>query len=377
MKKALIVGAGASGIFSALLLAEKHADWEITIVEKEQKIGKKLRATGNGHCNLLNEKLDPSYYNPRSKLARELLKEHDLVECKAVLERWGVPLLQIGDLDYPLSYHAPSFVNHLVSLLQEKGVKIEQQTRFIDYQINNRFIDVSTDKFNRPYDIVIFASGGCSTPKLGSDGALFEIFAKHGYKIQKLSPGLTPIVVKEPIAKSLVGLRHKATVTLYDDKGAPVYSEKGEYLYKKNGLSGICIFNIASKIKWLEIKKPLIRIDLFDGINTQGFFKTYLPNEAILESPLYEEIVRQSLRTGIQPGEIAHCLTYHPAASYSFEDSQVTIGGIDENCLSNSLGSSIEKNVYFVGEAIDVDGLCGGFNLSWSLLSAIHLIKGL
>ena len=377
MEKVIIIGGGAAGIYSALYLLSKVPCVSIEIIEKESKLGKKLRATGNGHANILNAVLNEENYNTSNRKYFDILSNFNVSDCLDQLLKWGVPTTKVGNLYYPLSFNAPSFVNEITKKLIDRGVKVSLDTKVLGYHHEEDKIIVETSSGNRECDDLIITTGGTSSPKLGSDGSLFGILKDKGYKLSSLESGLTPIRTKERIIKPLVGVRHKALVTLTDGYGPVLYSENGEYLYKKDGLSGICIMNISSKIKWLGVRRPLIHIDLFPNKDVHEYVSENHENEAVLESSLYSEVLYQSKARGISFNEALHDLVYSYVDGYGFEDSQVTIGGICEASVNSDLSSTIEKHVYFAGEILNFDGLCGGFNLTWALVSAMVVARSL
>ncbi len=377
MKKVIIIGGGAAGIYSALCLLSKVPCVSIEIIEKESKLGKKLRATGNGHANILNDVLTEENYNTSNRKYFDILSNFKVSDCLDQLQKWGIPTTKVGNLYYPLSFNAPSFVNEISKKLIEGGVKISLDTKVFGYYHEGDKVVVETSSGNKECDDLIITAGGTSSPKLGSDGSLFEILKEKGYKFSLLAPGLTPIRTKERIIKPLVGVRHKALVTLTDGYGPVLYSENGEYLYKKDGLSGICIMNISSKIKWLGVRRPLVHIDLFPNRDVREYVSETHENEAVLESSLYSEVLYQSKSRGISFNEALHDLVYSYVDGYGFEDSQVTIGGICEESVNSDLSSSKEKHVYFAGEILNFDGLCGGFNLTWALVSAMIVSRSI
>ncbi len=377
MKKVIIIGGGAAGIYSALCLLSKVPCVSIEIIEKESKLGKKLRATGNGHANILNDVLTEENYNTSNRKYFDILSNFKVSDCLDQLLKWDIPTTKVGNLYYPLSFNAPSFVNEITKKLIEGGVKATLGAKVLNYHHEGNKIIVETSSGNKECDDLIITTGGTSSPRLGSDGSLYDVLREKGYKLSLLEPGLSPIRTKERIIKPLVGVRHKAFVTLTDGYGPVLYSESGEYLYKKDGLSGICIMNISSKIKWLGVRRPLIHIDLFQNKDVHEYVSENHENEAVLESSLYSEVLYQSKARGISFNEALHDLVYSYDDGYGFEDSQVTIGGICEESVNSDLSSAIEKHVYFAGEILNFDGLCGGFNLTWALVSAMVVARSL
>ena len=389
-----IIGASAAGLYSAILLKRAHPDFEVTLFEKNDRVGKKLAATGNGHCNLLNRRLSYHHYH-KSPLAKALFAKYPYETLEKTLTEMGACLISQGDLVYPMSYHAPSFVKFLLDTTTGLGVNIVLSKRLISYKKKkgDQYELVFEDE-SLLVDKVIFAIGAKSQKKFGSDGALFEVFAEHGYEITPFLPSLCPIKVKERV-KSLSGLRHKATVVaLADEK--PIYMEEGEVLFKDDGLSGIAIMNASSYLVRQDKKKNLVVcLDLFPGFSTNDLeellLKTRKANpkaflSTVIEKPIQEFLMgyckvfdANNLKNEDIHALVAglKCLRFTYAGNYDFDQSQVSIGGISAHCLTDHLESKKEKGVFFVGEALDVDGLCGGFNLSFALASSLEVVNSL
>ena len=389
-----IIGASAAGLYSAILIKRGHPDFEVTLFEKNDRVGKKLAATGNGHCNLLNRRLSYHRYH-ESPLAKALFARYPYETLEKTLTDLGVCLVSQGDLVYPMSYHAPSFVKFLLDTATELGVKIELSKRLISYKRKKgKQYELVFEGESVLVDKVVFAVGAKSQKKFGSDGALFDVFAEHGYEITPFLPSLCPIKVKEKV-KPLSGLRHKATVVaLSGDK--PIYMEEGEVLFKDDGLSGIAIMNASSYLVRETKKKGLsVCLDLFPNIPTKDLgellLKTRKANPkafllTVVERPICDyllEYCRVFDADSLKDEDILalaagmKCLRFTYAGNYDFDQSQVSVGGISIASLSDHLESKKEKGVYFVGEALDVDGLCGGFNLSFALASSLEVANSL
>ena len=383
-----VVGASGAGLPFAALLLQKHPDWDVHLFDANSKVGKKLLATGNGHCNLLNLKASSKDYNAPEFVEPSFAKQ-PLTKLKSCLFSLGVPLMEAGDLVYPKSYTSSGYVESLLSFAQSKGVCLHLETKVLEYfKKENKWV-LRSNSGECSFDKVVFCSGGCSGKNLGSDGNLFAVFKKHGYKVASLNPGLCPIKTKENTI-SLAGLRHPAKVTILKGN-EPLYSEEGEVLFKKDGLSGIVIFNVQRKLAHLG--GEAVSLDLFPNQNASelcdeigGLLKTN-PSfaSAFLASPLYQYCLGAAKLKELKNNgdvyafsSVLKHLVFHVSGFYGFEDSQVTIGGIDLNDISNkNFESKLESNVYFLGEVLDVDGPCGGYNLEWCLVSALCLAENL
>lgn len=372
-----IIGLGPSGAYAALKIKDLRKDFDIEIIEKENKPLKKLRATGNGHCNLLPEKICKDSFDD-NRLIGGLVDLKPLLEQ---LEEWGIPLKHIeGQGYYPLSYSAPSYAELLFELLKRRGVEVELGTRVLDYAEETEGIILKTNKGTKKYDRLIIASGGKSHSELGSDGSVLEILQNHSIKIEELQPGLTPLRLVDNDLKELDGIRHEAEVSLISKTGV-LYREKGEILYRKKGISGIVIFNVQREWAKRKLGMCQIRVDLFpdrseselqaeidkfkalsSGISLQGFFV----------EPLRKHILK---RHQIDKSScLAHTiknLFYAIEGDEGFVSSQVTIGGVSSEELTDFFTLKKTPIISVIGEATDIDGKCGGNNLAYCLYSAL------
>ncbi|MGM9858410.1 MAG: aminoacetone oxidase family FAD-binding enzyme [Bacilli bacterium] len=378
-----IIGSGATGLLLSILLKlnKKQNNNEVFVIEKNNKIAKKLYATGNGKCNIGN-----TYYLTKDEIynddfALSLLDRFNIVDQRDFFLTNGFATKIVNDLCYPSSESASSFINGLVNYAKKLGVHFILETTFFDYKINDNKINVITAPRlnNDVFDKLVITTGGASSPKMGTDGYVFNMLSNHQYKISKLYPGLAPICTNE-ITAPVNGLRLKCKATLIsNDKN--LYIESGEVLFKDNGLSGICIMNICSIIarNILNNKNNTsfkIVLDCVDSISLDEFrtvLKFNMENKKPLLSGLFhDQLVKyfELLIKDIEKLSIEDIyqslskLTFTFKNFYSFDNSQVTVGGLEiSNINKNSLESLHEKNVFFGGEILNIDGLCGGNNL--------------
>lgn len=376
-----IVGASASGIYLALLLKKHNPSLDVTLIEKEDKIAKKVFATGNGRCNLLHHEPSSKQYD-HPEIFEKGQSRYTFSTLLACFEDWGIPLVREGNLYYPASLSAPSFVYCLQSLLQEAEVKTLLSTKVNDYRPADQGIIVMTSKGDCLYDALVFASGGKSGKNLGSDGSLFPVLTKHGYRIEDCRSGLCPIKTKEKFP-SLNGIRVDGSLKIVLND--LVFKEEGQILFKKDGLSGIVVFNAENfLVEHHAPKGTKITVSLFSQYKEEELVRVIQNvNEhphglsALFPRPLADFFDRLHLA----PKALAHRLknwefTYEEP--YSFQDSQVTIGGVSwQNIDPMYLNSKKEPSVFFVGEALDMAGNCGGYNLTWCLLSALMCEEGI
>lgn len=380
--KILLVGGGAASLVCANLIKDYDAKSEVFIIEKNDKLGKKLKMTGNGKCNLapISDNID-AYNN--SQFVNQLFNEVSFNEYLKTLQNLAIPTKTIKNQGYyPLSENAPNVVNILSNSLKSKGVKVIQG-EVVEY--DDKHIYLKDKKEGIPFDKVIFATGGKSYANSGSDGSLFNVFQKHGYKINDLKPSLCPIKVKENI-KSLFGSRAHATLKLIKDNKV-CYQEAGEVMFKKDAISGIAAMNASSYIAHHEgkyqISINLLEDKFFDDFKNNPQITVIDALIAYVPLPIAEHIIRKLNINSVDlfrghAEKIKNALenlTFTYDSLYDFDSAQVTAGGIDNKEIDSSFKSLRENNVYFIGEMLDIDGLCGGYNLRFAISSAIQCAK--
>ena len=355
-----IVGGGASGVFLAIRVKEEHPSFNVTIIERNDKLLKKVLVTGNGRCNYANMGSLIDKYN--SPLANQLLNEftaQDIVNC---FERYGVHPAFINELVFPTSLSAQTVVLLLNKKIEELGINVLLNESVIDYQKQDNGYLVETDKNTYRFDKLVFSAGGKAYPQLGTDGGVLSILNKHGYKITSLSPSLSPLKVKEN-TKRISGQRQKGRVMLYQNNQI-VYEEDGEILFKDDGLSGIVILNISSRINRLNnLNNIQIVLDLAPVKAKKDQYYEYVAPK------IAEYLVSNNL-------DINH-VVFTFKNFYDYHVAEVSHGGLALEEVNDSLESKKEKDLFFTGELLDVDGMCGGYNLMFAFASAEKVKKAL
>ena len=347
MKKVLVIGGGISGTFSAIRIKEKHPSYDVMIFDHNDRLLKKIYVTGNGKCNFSNQGLLLDKYS-NADFALNIINEFNNDSIREYFDSIGVKSKAINDLIYPYSESAESVAKKLLSKVEELGIKVCLNTNVLDYDCK----ELITDKGPYPYDALVVSVGGLSNPKLGSNGSFYPSLKKHGYIFNEPHPSLCPIKTKEN-TKMVEGLRSKVTASLYQ-KEKLIHEEEGELLFKKDGLSGIVIFNMTHYINRLNSLNDItIHLDFAKGVDGD------------IDSLVHPRIAKYLLDNKLD----IHDTKFTFKSFYDYDFSQVTSGGIDIKQINNDLSSKIEKNVYFIGEVIDVDAICGGYNIMWALAS--------
>lgn len=389
----LIVGSGCSSLYLASLISFYKKEIKVDILSNEEIIGKKILVTGNGRCNLGNlSNIEDYDYN--NSITKNIVMDFPIDSIISFLFNIGIHVTNINNLVYPYSLSSKNYRENLANfILTNKNITILQNIKFVDYISNNK-INVEFNNSKKTYDKIVFATGGVS----GNNKNSYEIIGilkKHNYVIIPFKPGLVPIKTKENTA-SINGKRLKCKVSLFKNN-LKIYEENGEILFKKDGLSGIAIFNCSSLINRSDDQKGfMISLDLFPEYDLNKLKQLLIEfnknnKVSLLNSFFDKEISAFILKTlniskcsKFNEKEIEFIalnlknLKFHFDSTYDFKDSQVSIGGISYNNLNlNSLESNLENNVYFIGEILNSDGLCGGYNLMFAFASAYRVLKSL
>ncbi len=369
MKRIAVIGGGPGGLTACYKIKEEHPDYQVVLFEKDEMIGKRIKVSGNGRCNLLNININQNDYYNGEKI-NYILSYFNKYQNKFFSE---LNLHLYHDEEgrmYPITNSSKTVVNAFINALIRKGVIIKLNEKYLSLKKDNDeyLLITSCDKYI--FDKVIFATGGASYLYKKEDYE--NIIKSLPYKInyEELFGVLCPIKVKEKINKECVGKRSKAKIYLYlnDDL---IYEESGEILFKKDGISGIVIFNISRYIDYKKANLYSLKINFIDGIN-----KNQIDNELslyskkeVISSYVVDEIADLILSYYNNVYQGLSSFILHVDSLYSLNESQVTRGGILIEELNNDLSLKKDGNIYFLGEMIDVDGKCGGYNIYFALAS--------
>ena len=357
-----IIGAGASGVYLAIRVKEKNPSFDVTLIERNDKALKKVLVTGNGRCNYANLGDLIGKYN--NELANKLLKEFKPQDLVAVFDKYGIHPTYLDELVFPTSMSAQTVVLMLNKKIEELGIKVQLNESVIDYQSKDNKFYVKTNANEYIFDKLVVSAGGKSYPQLGTDGTLLDILKKKGYKIETLSPSLSPLKTKEN-TKKISGQRAKAKVSLCKDNKV-IYEESGEILFKDDGLSGIVILNMSARINRLnDQRNAKLVLDL-------------APNSKSIKQNQYYEYVAPKIAEYLISNDLdIHRLSFTFKDFYDYKIAEVSHGGLSLSEINDSLESKKEKGLFFTGEVLDIDGMCGGYNLMFAFASAEKVSKAL
>ena len=380
MTKICIIGGGASGMMSAIIIASKNPLIDITIIEKKEKLGSKLYATGNGRCNISNSNCDT--FGETCKVFRKVG-----VEIKITEEGRA----------YPVSEQAKDVVFALETAIKAYGINIIVNHTVTDVKpMKNGKYKVLLGKKEMDFDGVILATGGKCAAHFGTTGDGYKLATNLGHKVNKLIPALVPIECSNKLIGSISGVRVKAKVTLKRE-GQIVDEQVGEIQFTKDGLSGIAIFNMSSHVRignGLKFSSYNVVLDLIaqyknaeilyilslrrniKGLKTADLFNAIV-NRQIASRLLKEVSENKPDASNLTEEDMKKIVNLFRNVNFEvtgvkgWKEAQCTAGGVDfDQFDKDTMESKIYKGLYFVGEVIDYDGPCGGYNLENAWVTA-------
>ena len=371
MKKIAIIGGGPAGLTASYQIKKNHPSYQVVLFEKDNQLGKRIKVSGNGRCNITNEYIHQTDYYNGDKIYY-ILDYFKRFEKDFYAE---LNLHLYADEEgrvYPLTNNSKTIQKAFISALKRVGVEIKLEEKFLSL-INDktRFV-MKTNKGEYSFDKVVFASGGASY--LYQEEDVYSLIKNIPYSINlnKLNPCLCPLKVKEKIDKNCVGKRANVKVTLYKNS-FKIFEEKGEIIFKKDGISGIVIFNAS---RFINLKDNFtLKLNFIEGISREQILKEekIFSKREVIESYVVEEIGEMILSKYKDVYQGLSEFVLHVDSLYPFKESQVTRGGVDLTQLNNDLSLKNNNNLYFAGELLDVDGKCGGYNIFFALASGFFI----
>ncbi len=369
-KEVIVIGGGASGMMAAICAARQGS--RVMLLEKEEKPGRKLLATGNGKCNFTNEyQAIECYYTKDKAFVSSVLEQFGKTETLAFFQELGIYPMEKNGYYYPRSGQAESVVRLLQRELARLGVTVKCKEKVTGLEAFGEGFRVETSTYVYEGKRVILAAGGKASPALGSDGSSYSLAQAAGHRITALYPGLTGLVSKEPYFPRLAGVRARASVCLLEN-GTFALEETGEIQLAAYGVSGIPVFQLCHRACEVlaEGKKTELLVDFLPEL-TQEAFETYLEDLRLLNPGLK----RKELLYGLFDRKLSDVLAekggktlrFSVQDSRGFEQAQVTAGGIPlSEVSSETMESRKMPGLFLTGELLDVDGICGGYNLQWA-----------
>lgn len=393
--RVIVVGAGASGMTAAIFAAREGAD--VVLLEHKDRVGKKILSTGNGRCNLSNRVQKPSCYRSgRTYFPLKALEKFNLEMTLDYFKELGVITRERDGYLYPYSGQASAVLDAL-----RLGTSRELVHTVTECEVNSILprndkksgFDVKTSQGTFPCERVILACGSKAAPVTGSDGSGYKLAKKLGHHIIKPLPALVQLRCQEKFFKQIAGVRADASIELYCD-GKKISEDCGEIQFTDYGISGIPVFQVSryasraldeghyvSAVLNLypqateEGTRRMLkeRVDCLADRNAEDFFsgwihkklaQLFLKLAAIRPDMPVRNISEKQVN---KLGDILCRFEVCIEGTNSFEQAQICCGGVDVAEIDPlTMESKKVKGLYFAGEIMDVDGICGGYNLQWA-----------
>ena len=389
-----VIGGGASGLMAAI--TAKKSGKEVVILERKDRILKKVLITGNGRCNITNVNTNISNYFGKNIFSVEnILNRFTPQDTMDFFNELGIVCNEENrGKVYPLSGQASSVVDALRFEAEKLGIKIE--TEFYVRKIEKdgfKFRIYSEDRKKIEAGRVIIAAGGQSYPELGSNGSGFELAKELGHSVTKLSPSIVQLKTEKNQVKGLQGIKTDVAVTAYGDN-KKICTYDGELLFTDYGISGNVVFNISFVMPLY--KDVEFEIDFMEKFDYNELYEMLKERKRILSHLTMENYFNGMINkklgqflskvSGIEKlskpvkdlndSDIRKLCTVLKKyrvkilETTGFKNAQVTAGGVSLDEVNiETLESKIVKGLYFSGEVLDVYGECGGFNLQWAWAS--------
>ena len=398
MSKVIVVGGGAAGMMACH--AASLCGHQVTLLEKNEKLGKKIYITGKGRCNLTNASdIEVIFANVMSnkKFLYSAFYTFDNNQVIDLFETNGMATkTERGNRVFPVSDHSSDVIATMARILKNDGVEVKLNTT-VDRLIikDNKACGVVVNKKEIYADNVIVCTGGLSYPSTGSTGDGYRFAETAGHTAVECTPALVPFNISEEWVKALQGLSLKNTAITIYDKDKKLYSDFGEMLFTHFGVSGPMILSASGNIKADKFKNPLkLIIDLKPAMSEEQLDKRILRDfdenknkqfrnsiNKLLPSKLVPIIIELS---GIDPDKKVNEISKEERLGFvhllknltmtinglrGWNEAIITKGGICvKNINPSTMESKLVSNLFFAGEVLDLDAMTGGYNLqiAWS-----------
>ena len=399
MKKVIVVGGGAAGMMAAIAAGEGGA--EVLLLEKNEKLGKKLFITGKGRCNVTNgADMETLFSNvcTNPKFLYSAFYDFDNYGVMELLERAGCPLkTERGERVFPVSDHSSDVIGALQRAMKNCGVKVLLQTGVKELlYTEERVTGVVTEKGKKyEADSVIVCTGGISYPLTGSTGDGYRFGEECGHSVTKTLPALVPLQVMEEWCKDLMGLSLKNVEIRLKCGKREVYEGFGEMLFTHFGVSGPLILSASSfYVQKAFGKEATLTIDLKPALSEEQLDKRLLRDIEENKGKQFKNVLSGLLPAKMQPvavalsginpdkkagditkeerkrlGQLLKNMPFTVTGCRDFAEAIITKGGVKvKEIQPSTMESKKLKGLFFAGEVLDLDALTGGYNLqiAWS-----------
>ncbi len=394
--KVAIVGGGASGLVCAIEAARKGH--QVSVFEKNSKVGRKILATGNGKCNISNQNITlSSYHGEQIHRIKELLKHFDTATCKTFFSQLGLEMKEgeEGRL-YPMSHQASSVVDLLLHEARLYGVVFHLQSEVKDISKHEEYFILHVNEQTLMFDACVIATGSPAWKSLGSSESGYAFAKAFGLRVNEPFASLVQCVSVDEHLSLASGVKWDAIVQLYTNQ-QKVQEAKGDVLFTPYGLSGLAILELSRKasLALREHQKVHVIVDMFPSLSKEAlqnllqkrlsfakgkslalWLEGIIPKKLALFIIHREALLHVNDTSTLGTKELKKivfalkALRVKLVATKGFESAEVCAGGVALDEMDTKTLMSLKcKNLYFCGEVLDVDGDCGGFNLHFAWAS--------
>lgn len=376
MRKIVIVGAGASGVYLSVLLKQKYPQDDVIVLEQNQSPLKKLLATGNGRCNLSNQNMDQQYYDSDNlDIVQSIIQDFDMV---SQMKEIGLYCVYQGDLLYPKSEQALSVRNVFMQRSEEAGVVFQYEQEVLQIQRQKHQYLIKTNSQNIIADVIVLAMGSEAGKLSGMNISRYEILKQMHLKVVEPVPSLVQFYTS-PVLKSLKGVRVKGTFSLVENEKC-IHQEKGELLFTDYGVSGIAVMQLSSFYQ--KHHHYQLYIDFFDELSHNQLCQLLSKQSSLFLEGLMNHKIAKAFQKYqyLSIDQLVSLLKHYPLeikgireASYA----QVMKGGLSLKEVTEDLELKQYPCIYAMGEILNVAGMCGGYNLHFAFASAYRVAKAI
>ena len=404
MNNIAVIGGGAAGLMAALTAAKAGAS--TTIYEHNKGVGKKILASGNGRCNIINTTAYVSdYFGSDPDFVAYALEKMPFAQFEQFCHSIGL-LLDIKEDGrcYPLSNEAKSVVIALEEAVKEAGVTIHTEENVTSLSKDDKHFTVTTEQTKKHYDKLLIATGSEAAPQLGATGDGYDFAKAFGHTIAPCYPSLVQLHVDSDIHHKMAGVKTVAEVTLYLN-GKPEEKITGDVLFTRYGISGLAILDISQKasLALSEFQHVSVGLNLLPRYNRQALstllqkLLSAVPNHTlqtafcgILSTKIVPHLLKSSkidatkCASSLNTKEIkklAHQIQdwrFEIIDTHGFKHAEVSGGGVSTKEVSQkNMESKLVPGLYFAGEVLDIVGKRGGYNFNFAWASGILAGKAL
>ena len=398
-REGIIIGGGAAGMMAAITAAENGTS--VTILEHMPRVGKKILSTGNGKCNLTNRYMSAECYRcGEDGYPMKVIERFSVDETLNFFRRLGVLTTDRNGYIYPCSGQAQTVLDALRDKTEGLGIRTvcECETTEITQGKDGRF-QVTTGCGTFAGDFLTLAAGSMAAANTGSDGSGYELAKSLGHKIKKPLPALVQLKCKGDFFKTISGVRTEAKVRLYTlgksgERGSFLAEDTGELQLTDYGISGIPVFQVSRyAAETLDHKKRVIAVvDFLPAYSEEELFRILREQKKnlwnrqagdFLNGIFHKKLASLFLKTAWikndlpvseisdkKLGELCEIIkeaSFEVTATNPYDKAQICMGGVNVRDVDwNTMESRLVPGLYFAGEILDVDGICGGYNLQWA-----------